>query len=303
MNLIKVSNTETSSAHKGALANKQIAISISESNDISDPTIQASMDKLANELSLELLKAGATLVYGGHLGSKGYVQKLSQYLRYTQSSQKKVLQNYVAWPLSLELNAPPELVECIDIIKLPKPEYLDNIEIPFSDEDGTLYKRLEWAVGLTDMRIAQSKNIDARIVIGGNIGPIEFLKNDKPKKITEYAGTMPGVLEEVMISLDNQTPTFLIGSFGGMTQVITDTMKHKERPELDWAFQSKVPTANELAEIYKYNDRSFPDYSAIRETLSNNPPPYLYTLSVSKHQLSASDATAIFNEIIHNINQ
>lgn len=52
--------------------------------------------------------------------------------------------------------------------------------------------------------------IDARIVLGG--------------KIVGYRGFMPGIFEDVLLSLEERSPLYLLGGFGGATEVLAEAL-------------------------------------------------------------------------------
>lgn len=51
---------------------------------------------------------------------------------------------------------------------------------------------------------------DARVVIGG--------------RVEGYKGAMPGIAEEVLLSLKAGKPIFLVGGFGGCTRDLAETL-------------------------------------------------------------------------------
>ncbi len=59
---------------------------------------------------------------------------------------------------------------------------------------------IEWTEGLTSMRTTMRGRTQARIVLDG--------------KVDGYEGAMPGIAEEVILSLEVVQPTYLIGGFG-----------------------------------------------------------------------------------------
>ncbi|RYD48134.1 MAG: hypothetical protein EOP85_04175, partial [Verrucomicrobiaceae bacterium] len=68
----------------------------------------------------------------------------------------------------------------------------------------------QWSDGLTLMRQLVTSNSAARIVIGG--------------RVSGYKGRMPGIAEEVLISLAAKQPVYLLGGFGGCSRLITDRL-------------------------------------------------------------------------------
>ena len=66
---------------------------------------------------------------------------------------------------------------------------------------------------LTKMRVEMEKDAHARILIGG--------------KMNDYAGSIPGVIEEFKIALDSGHPIFVVGGFGGAARYIADVISNK----------------------------------------------------------------------------
>ena len=62
-------------------------------------------------------------------------------------------------------------------------------------------RHLDAAVALTSMRRHITDRCDARVILGG--------------KLTEYQGTIPGILEEASMSLHAGQPLYVAGGFGG----------------------------------------------------------------------------------------
>ncbi|MCB1809827.1 MAG: hypothetical protein KDJ99_33075, partial [Candidatus Competibacteraceae bacterium] len=52
-----------------------------------------------------------------------------------------------------------------------------------------------------------------------------------------YVSRIPGVLEEVMLSVKAKQPVFLIGAFGGVAGLVIDILEGKDRPEMSWDYQ------------------------------------------------------------------
>lgn len=69
----------------------------------------------------------------------------------------------------------------------------------------------EWTHGLTAMRHVLRRETQAKIVIGG--------------RVDKYKGVMPGIAEEVLLSLQARQPLFLLGGFGGCARDIAETLK------------------------------------------------------------------------------
>ena len=59
-------------------------------------------------------------------------------------------------------------------------------------------------------------------------------------RLTGYKGWMPGVLEEIVVSVEMGKPIFLIGGFGGVTRSVCRLIKEKAVPEeLSFEWQTK----------------------------------------------------------------
>ena len=91
-------------AKKRSLDGKRVAISMSESSDIERYGFSpAHLDNSILELSRYLAIQGAELAYGGHLGEKGYTERLFDLVRahnqIDRTESIKPIVNYIGWPL------------------------------------------------------------------------------------------------------------------------------------------------------------------------------------------------------------
>ena len=64
-----------------------------------------------------------------------------------------------------------------------------------------------WSRCLTEMREKSISSSTARICAGG--------------RLTGYKGKMPGVLEEIILALNEQKPIYLLGAFGGVVREVS----------------------------------------------------------------------------------
>jgi SLOG cluster2 len=263
-----------------SLNGKAIALSMSESTDIE----QYGLDPLhleicMLELSRYLLIKGATLAYGGHLGPTGYTQKLFELVR-THNDLESVqpferLVNHRSWPsprLSIEKIA--ELNQVAREVELPRPADLNESLHPdfkerpeFFPAEKSAAHRFAWARGLTEMRAYQSNQarsgIVARVVLGGTFGPTSKVAEDGTTSERWYAGRIPGVLEEVLLSVQAGQPVFLIGAFGGVARLVIDLIQGKDRREATWDYQKGAPFAAEMKELYSKRGLEWLDYPDI----------------------------------------
>jgi hypothetical protein len=250
------------------LEERLIALSMSESTDIAarglDPL---HLDQTMAELSRHLLIRGATLAYGGHTGPDGYTSKLFELVR-THNNQDGVkpyrrIINHRGWPLPVLPTAKrAELKPVATIEQLPRPSDIDESQDPafiaelaegFSADDSP-ERRYAWCRGMTEMRTFQvdsaRSKVVARIVLGGVFGPTVKSVEGKPPQQKWYAGRMPGVLEEVLLSIKAGQPVFLIGAYGGAAQLAIDLLLGRPHPAARWDYQSKAPHAEEARKLY-----------------------------------------------------
>jgi hypothetical protein len=250
------------------LAERLIALSLSESTDIARQGLDAvHLDQAMTELSRHLLIRGATLAYGGHVGSDGYTQKLFEIVR-AHNNQTGVepvqrIVNHRGWPLPVLSTAQrAAFKQTATIVPLPRPGDVDESFHPdlvaeppkYFSADLSPEHRYAWCRGMTDMRAFQAdqarSKIVARIVLGGVFGPTLKVFEAMPPREQWYVGRMPGVLEEVLLSIKAGQPVFLIGAYGGAAQLAIDLLLGRPHPAARWDFQSKAPHAEEARKLY-----------------------------------------------------
>jgi len=203
------------------LGQQAIAISISESQDM--PALGLSDGHLSDamaEIARHLLALGARLMYGGDLRQHGFSELLfelvSRHHRDSSESDRRTdVMNFLAWPVHVLLSASSLESKVVDLD--------GSAELICLQLDGTrlpLVERLrlaqqqpteaEWSAGLTAMRRTMLAESNARIVLGG--------------RVDTYKGSMPGIAEEALMSLQGKQPLFLMGGFGGCTRDIAETV-------------------------------------------------------------------------------
>jgi hypothetical protein len=259
------------------LGGRAIALSMSESTDIA----HWGMDSLHLEgsmldLSRYLLIKGATLVYGGHLGPEGYTQMLFELVR-THNSLEGVppferIVNHRGWPLPrLTVEELAKLNQVSKTVELPRPADIDEMLHPdfvlkpkFFPADKSPEHRFAWARGMTEMRAYQAdkacSGVAARIVIGGTFGPTIKISEDGTRKEQWYMSRIPGVLEEIVLSVQTGQPVFLIGAFGGVARLVIDLIRGRDREEATWDYQKRAPFAPEMRALYEQRGIEWMDY-------------------------------------------
>ncbi len=202
-----------------------VGVSISESPDLwSLGLSEGHLRSAMAEIALKILASGSNLAYGGDLRKDGFTEFLAdlegRYRNHPQHRGTITVTDYLAWPVHIQMT-PDEIDTFLT-------DYEPGIRLVFLALDGHrigLEKRLklcahepndeEWTVGLTTMRTTMREDIQARIVLGG--------------RLEGYRGSMPGIAEEVRLSLESRQPVFLVGGFGGCTRDIAETLGLVER--------------------------------------------------------------------------
>lgn len=211
----EVKEIKRSLTAKPPLLNIKVGLSSSESDDLGQLGLsELHLKDLVIEINRYFLSSGAVLLYGGDLRQGGLTELMIELVdryRLPEEQQGVRLFSFLAYPLStaLKREQEAEYINRIRFIKVLPPIELTNIApnefLPPIGSDN-LYV---WAKSLTAMRNQMEENCDARIFIGG--------------RGTNFKGRAPGLLEEILIALEHETPIFLIGSFGG---VVADVIKH-----------------------------------------------------------------------------
>lgn len=205
------------------LKDTSIGISISEPSEKEMNEIGIYSNLLANlsqELARNLLLKQATIIYGGDLRKSGFTEFIFEEASNLQSkmqSEDIKVRNYIAWPIYNDDTQDVKYwkLKYIEIAEMIEVEMPDDIKQLISiGENNENYNR---ARSLTHMRYEMIKNSDFRICAGG--------------KHSKYSGRMPGVLEEILIAINEKKPIFLLGGFGGVTSSVCNMIENGQVPE------------------------------------------------------------------------
>ena len=198
-----------------ALENKCLGISVSESPDLDRlGLLDIHFQMMLGELVRTVIISGGSLYYGGDLRSKGItaflVEELHRYGRRDRS-----LKVCLAWSVHQSMSA-EQIAEQKKILGLFGEIYFlspDGRRI--NDLDNKLppqtFSLEESAASLSGLRVFMADNTDARIVLGG--------------KREDFKGRMPGIFEEVLLSLERRQALYLVGGFGGATFDVIQTLR------------------------------------------------------------------------------
>jgi hypothetical protein len=257
-----------------SLAKKKIALSISETDTPERlGLLPEHLDAALLEISRHLLVKGTSLVYGGHLGSDGYTLALFDLVlahqQLTSLPAAERIVNYVGWPLPLTTEARARFRWQATFERTPRPAGIEALDpatfvaepayFPASNPE----RRYAWARGMSLMREQQTANIDARIVLGGKVGPTMTATPDGGKKVNWYSGRIPGVIEEALLTLQAGRPTYLCGAFGGAAALVIELLQGRVPPEFTWEFQKQAPHTEAMVQIYRANQIPWQDYEGL----------------------------------------
>ena len=266
-------------ASSRVLKGKNVALSMSESTDSYSYGVDTlHLDSAMLELSRYLLVQGATLVYGGHLGSKGYTEKLVELVRAHNQIEDidpvERLINYVGWPIPLSKQQRADYKYIAKLKPVTRPDdigeslHADFREQPdFFSADISVKHRYAWARGMTAMRMLETSETVARIVLGGSFGPTIKTAVDGSREEKWYASRIPGVLEEIVLSVETGRPVFLLGGFGGVAAMVVDILQGKDRPEMTWNYQRNAPHAEAMRALYDERGDNWQTYDDIKAML------------------------------------
>ena len=254
-----------------------VALSSSEATDIRRYGLSHKhQENTMIELSRYLLLAGVRLAYGGDLRKEGYTVRLADMIRdplmgelrdqgILMKGDEPELINYLPWPIPVSASDDTRLGRHVRLHKFPRPEGItEEMDPLFVDPPtkwfpaDTFERCYAWSRGLTEMRKFQTSQIFARLLIGGKIGSVK----------NPYFGLMPGIFEEFWYSLQSKQPIFLIGSFGGASRVLIDTIEGKPRNESTWEYHKDVPFISELHKYYADKKLDYCKFKDLNEAIS-----------------------------------
>ena len=187
-----------------------------------------SIQRLVQDISRHLLGRGAKLLYGGDLREKDQ----SGFTRFILDEAKALyergikdfpkIENHLAWPLSIDtkelrrFKADNDTVLIVKSYSFPKSSK-EKVDVKAFLKPDSSRNQCIWAMSLTSMRKRLIAKSDIRVCAGG--------------RRCGYKGSMPGVLEEVLLALKAGKPLYLLGGFGGVVQDIVSVVCNGSTPE------------------------------------------------------------------------
>jgi hypothetical protein len=244
------------------LSDKTIGISISESSDLTKLGFGIShLEDAKLEIARHLLSSGAVLLYGGDLRENGFTRNLFELVESQVPSayynERLSLVNYLGWPLdsTLKDSLRASLSGKINFVLPGLPEDLSGSYRPSIYLPPTTEKHFYmWSRSMSYMRSIMTSENDVRISLGG--------------KVIGFKGKYPGIVEEVYLSIKSEKPTFLIGAYGGATQVVIDAIQGKQPLELTNEYHSSDVLKQNSIEYYnrhKPDNQEKLDYNKLTE--------------------------------------
>lgn len=208
-----------------------VAVSISSPGNLEKRGMsEVHLRTLTDEIHLNFLLSGLTIIYGGALNAdpsdpENFVLRLFELARgYSplatdlQTDIQPIL-NIPPWPLHVaygdrELGLFGKIA---DLERGPDPDLPWDFDELFPQEvqgwrfaPKTAEQRYAWARGLDAARHRIAERAAAHVIIGG--------------KLDGFAGIVPGVLEEAYVALGSGKPLYLIGAFGGVGEAVINQM-------------------------------------------------------------------------------
>jgi hypothetical protein len=190
------------------------------------------------EIARAILVADGGLSYGGHLRADGYtaflVHECEKY-----RSRNRPFTGCLPWSVHRALSAPELNQHRSSIGLLGRYVFLDPEGTPLDDptegrgSDGERVDAATTADSLTAARRYMAEITDGRIVLGG--------------QRSAFQGRMPGVVEEIILSMRAGQPTYVAGGFGGAAGDIAHTLGLDPDGWLGIPDRSSDPDLSELA--------------------------------------------------------
>lgn len=234
------------------LADRLVAISVSGNEDL-EPLgyTETHLHDLCIRLARQLLGLGASIAYGGVLGSGTVTstvhgiarhEALDHPSRQPGAKRPAPFVNYLAWDYHTKLSKKAEAAErgVCSYVRVDDRADMAMTATEQQDEAAATIRRRSHA--LTRMRRWLATEADAAILIGG--------------KRTNFQGLMPGVLEEALYHLEAGHPLYLVGGFGGIVADLAQALRAPGEdlgPVLIGQGEVGTPKFHHLLDVYPEN--------------------------------------------------
>lgn len=169
------------------------------------------------------------------------------------------VKNYLAWPLyvsdSVVTAWRARYHEIMETIECEVPgDVANNLDEKAFLPPNTCLNSYIWSRCLTEMRKESIASSTTRICAGG--------------KLKGYEGKMPGVLEEILLAINEDKPMFLIGAFGGVVGDVCKLILSHDVPETlteNWQISNNAGYSH-LQELASSGGHGS-DYEAITQSI------------------------------------
>ena len=219
-----------SSAYRGReggsdfpLAGWEVALSISDGPDLGGVTGMTYNHLLDvnHSVARTLLSSGAQLAYAGDFRRQGHAERLWDLIsayNLTSVRSADLLHAYLGGNIAVPRAYP------VRVRSMRQDDDLRAQALVHFDPSTP-----RWLY-LSDLRRVMAAATDARVVMGGNSLPL----GSDPRPSGGYRGPLPGILEEVLRTLEvsDGRPLYLAGGFGGATRLAVQAIQGQLVPEL-----------------------------------------------------------------------
>ena len=165
--------------------------------------------------------------------------------------------HYLAWPVHIQLSIEniEQTAKCLDGVASLVCLDLYGNKIPMHQRQQMVNKcpsDMEWVKGLTAMRSHMLKETSARIVLGG--------------RTESYKGSMPGIGEEALLSLNGSQPLYIVGGFGGCARDIAESIGLVEPSSESCRNWARREEFDRFSAVHLNNGLSHEDNATLAET-------------------------------------
>lgn len=243
------------------LDKSKIAVSVSVNEDLESLGLsEQHLNDISIEIARYIIANGGTALYGGDLrlnGFTNYFSELSnQYSALTDNSFHFV--NYFALPISKNITK-AVLIEFQSKsvgIEIVTPEAGVHVDKNKSyDTISNIEDRYVISQCYLAMRKKMTQDCTARVVVGG--------------RVSGFAGIVPGVLEEAILTFEMSKPLYVIGGFGGVSRLLAQVFEGVTPYQLTNDFQYDSDFRRQFRDYVSDKTKHF-DYDQILKVFSEN---------------------------------
>ena len=175
-----------------------VGVSISEAEDLaSGGFIRDDVNLVTVELCRRLLALGAQIVVGYRWQPGGIMEQITRFAQAyhmeSGASGAPIVHNVMAWPDKASLSE-FDREQLKDLVKIYEPE-----------------EPLERAAALTAMRQRVTQIAKGRVCLSG--------------KMMSYEGSMPGLIEEAFLSIEQEQPVYISAMMGGAAAALIEWIR------------------------------------------------------------------------------